>query len=371
MKHIDIYSKGDVVRYLQELQKEGQIKDCIHIKVNQGYLDAFYPECEEDLASRVSATNVALDITGYGRPSSYHWPKCPEDCPRYKKADDFFGSIITINNSKGTFLMDNNYFKTVCLEKEQKELLCIIVEAARNVPSENRQEFSIVRSSRGQYLQHPGLPDGERKFFFPDLQTLMNKGLIQMTGANLDGVARISVPPEGFRFYRYLKKQSGEPVEHIEKEVHGYIDSHEFQKEYPKAYENWSEAEGLIWENETSKQLTKIGHLCRQAIQEFIDTLYTQVNPPGEFIPKDKTKNRLGKIIAVKSKELGETERKFLKGLHKYLDVTNDLIQKQVHGAQKEKLQLVWKDGRRVVFQTMMFMYEVSQSLKLQSYERQ
>jgi len=107
MKDIDIYSKGDVVRYLQDLQKEGQIKDCIHLKVNQEYLGAFYPECEEDWASRMFATNVALDSTGYGRPSSYHWPKCPEDCPRYKKADDFVGSIITTNNSKGKSLSSN------------------------------------------------------------------------------------------------------------------------------------------------------------------------------------------------------------------------------------------------------------------------
>lgn len=107
MKHIDIYSKGDVVRYLQELQKEGQIKDCIHIKVNQEYLDAFYPECEEHWSRRVLATNVDLDSTAYGGPSSYHWPECPEDCPLYEKAGDFFRSIIaTKRNGKS---LSGNY----------------------------------------------------------------------------------------------------------------------------------------------------------------------------------------------------------------------------------------------------------------------
>jgi hypothetical protein len=266
--------------------------------------------------------------------------------------------------------MDENDFKNVLLEKKQKELLCIIVEAERNVPIENRQEFSIVRSNQEHYLQHSGLPGTEIKFFFPDLQVLMNEGLIQETGANEYGVSRIAVLPKGFRFYEYLKKQSGESVERIEKEVHGYIDSHGFQKEYPKAYEKWAEAEKLLWETETSKQLTTIGHLCREAVQEFMNTLYTQIKAPGEEIPKNATKQRLRKIIEAKPKPLGETERKFLDLLHDYFDVVNYLIQKQEHEAQREKVQLVWKDGRRVVFHTMIFMYEVSQSLKLQSYDR-
>ncbi len=264
--------------------------------------------------------------------------------------------------------MDENYFKNVFLEKEQKELLCIIVEAARNVPSENRQEFSIVRNDVEEFLQHSGLPEGEIKFFFPDLQTLMGEGLLQMTGKGQHGISRIAVPPRGFRFYRYLKKQSGEPVEHIEEAVRRYIDSHDFQKEYPKAYEKWAETENLLWKTDTSKQLTTIGHKCRETVQEFMDILYTQIKAPAEQIPKVSTKKRLKKIIEVKSKQLSEKERKFLDVLHDYWDVVNDLIQKQEHGAQREKVQLVWKDARRVVFQTMMFMFEVSQSLKLQSY---
>ncbi|MDH5468477.1 MAG: hypothetical protein OEY25_13760 [Candidatus Aminicenantes bacterium] len=212
------------------------------------------------------------------------------------------------------------------------------------------------------------LPDREIKFFFSDLQTLIREGLIQTIG---EGVVRIVVSPRGFRFYEYLKKKSGEPVEHIEEAVRSYIDSHDFQREYPKAYEKWAEAESLLWKTDTSKQLTTIGHLCRDAIQEFMDTLYTQIKPTGEPIPKRLTKNRLKKIIEAKSKQLGETERKFLGLLIDYWDVVNDLVQKQEHGAQEEKVQLVWKDARRVVFQTMMLMFEVSQSMKLQSYERQ
>jgi len=269
--------------------------------------------------------------------------------------------------TRGNIMASGSLFDHVILEKPQKELLCTIVEAARNVPLDKRHEFYVFRSSDGDQLSHSGLlePEGEIEFYSPDLQTLIGEGLIQVTGFNQRGEAsRFDVLPRGFLYYKYLKEKSGEPIEQIEKHVRSYIDAHTFQKEFPKAYEKWVEAESLLWETETSKQLTKIGHLCREAIQEFLDTLYTQVNPPGEHIPKDKTKMRLSKIIEVKSKQLGEAERKFLDGLYKYWEVVNELIQKQEHDAQKEKIQLVWEDGRRVVFQTMMLMYEVSQSLK-------
>jgi len=107
MKYIDIYTKGEVVRYIQKLQEEGQIKDCIHIKVKQKYAHAFYPECEEDWAKRVFATNVHLNSTGYGGPSSYHWPECPDDCQLYEKADDFVKSITATKRKEE--LLSGNY----------------------------------------------------------------------------------------------------------------------------------------------------------------------------------------------------------------------------------------------------------------------
>lgn len=261
--------------------------------------------------------------------------------------------------------LSNSLFENVLLEKEQKELLCTIVEASRNVPPDKREEFFIVRSSDGNYIQHSGLPEGEIEFYPPYLQTLIREGLIQLTGFNQRGEeSRFDVLPRGFLYYKYLKEKSGEPVEQIEETVHSYIDAHTFQKEFPKAYEKWVDAKNLLWETETSKQLTKIGHLCREAIQEFMDALYVRLIPSGEPLPKDKTKIRLKKIIEAKSQKLGEAEKKFLNGLLEYFKGMNELIQKQEHDAQKEKIQLVWEDGRRVVFQTMMLMYEVSRSLK-------
>jgi hypothetical protein len=46
-----------------------------------------------------------------------------------------------------------------------------------------------------------------------------------------------------------------------------------------------------------------------------------------------------------------------------YWGTVNDLIQRQEHGAQREGGALAWEDGRRVVFQTAIVMFEIDRSL--------
>ena len=57
--------------------------------LEHGHLSAFYPRCTKDYASRVGASNVTTDITAYSAPSSYAWPKCPEDCPFFVVSENF------------------------------------------------------------------------------------------------------------------------------------------------------------------------------------------------------------------------------------------------------------------------------------------
>jgi hypothetical protein len=90
---IDIWSKGEVATYLGELAKAGQIKKCTHLMLEHGHANAYYPRCEKKWASRVSANNVPTDITAYNGPSSYSWPKCPEDCPHFIESENFISSV--------------------------------------------------------------------------------------------------------------------------------------------------------------------------------------------------------------------------------------------------------------------------------------
>lgn len=67
--------------------------------------------------------------------------------------------------------------------------------------------------------------------------------------------------------------------------------------------------------------------------------------------------------ILKKSSQLGSTEKPFLEALLAYWGTINDLIQRQEHGAQKERQVLLWEDARRVVFQTIVVMFEIDKSL--------
>lgn len=75
--------------YLAGLARTGQIKECIHLYLEYGHANAYYPRCEKNWASRVPANNVVTDITAYRAPSSYSWPKCPDDCPYFEKSVSF------------------------------------------------------------------------------------------------------------------------------------------------------------------------------------------------------------------------------------------------------------------------------------------
>jgi len=91
---LDIRSRGEVTEYLiQILLKEDKIKECKHLKIEEGYLHAFYPECTKQYSSRIPAHNVHTDPSAGSAPSSYFWPKCPKDCPYYLKSENFNRSL--------------------------------------------------------------------------------------------------------------------------------------------------------------------------------------------------------------------------------------------------------------------------------------
>lgn len=59
--------------------------------------------------------------------------------------------------------------------------------------------------------------------------------------------------------------------------------------------------------------------------------------------------------------------RAFLDALLAYWGTASDLVQRQEHGNQKVGAALLWEDGRRVVFQTAMVMYEIERALSVPS----
>lgn len=261
------------------------------------------------------------------------------------------------------FRMDQQEIEDkIVLEPVQKEILITVVEAARNTPIDKRQKFFVAQSFGGDDLIHSSVPKDKTHIYFGDVEALAREGLLAL-GYGSGGTPSFDVTPQGFRYYEYLMGKLGEPVERIEKTIKRYIDTGNFVKKYPKAYEKWCSAEELLWKADSKQQLTLIGHLCREAVQEFATCLVSTHNPSNA--PKEKTKTvaRLKSVIEIQSKVLGDTKRPFLEALVTYWGTVNDLIQRQEHDSQKECTPLIWEDARTVVFQTLIVMFEIDKSL--------
>lgn len=249
------------------------------------------------------------------------------------------------------------------LEPSQQTILIKLVEAARNVPMEKRQEFfSVPEIGRGGSVSHPGLIGGELEASNGDLRILLNEGLLLLLRELQYGFS-FEVTPLGYKLYTQIKRRLGQPVERISTTIRSYLDAHQFRQHHPKAYAKWTDAEALLWGIDVDTQLTTIGHLCREAMQEFATELVEKYKPPNVLTDKQNTKNRVGEVIKMHGAKLGDTEKPFLDALFGYWEQLILLVNRQEHGGQREKATLVWEDARRVVFQTAVTMFEIDRAI--------
>ena len=164
--------------------------------------------------------------------------------------------------------------------------------------------------------------------------------------------------PEGFRAYEEWRKARGKPLEQLEAQVLSYVSSETFKSAYVVAYQRWIAATDLLWRGDTSAQLSVIGHLCREAMQEFAASLPT---PPDVTVTaKAQTVARVRS--AIKTIE-SASKRAFLDALLTYWGTVTDLVQRQEHAGQREGEATTWDDARRVVFHTAVVMFEIAQAL--------
>ncbi len=249
------------------------------------------------------------------------------------------------------------------LEKEQTELLLKMVDADRNAPREKRQPFCVYRSMADDTMSHSGLQGGSIKIYFEDLYILEDYGLIRKTRSERSGYFEFIITPLGFQYFKDMKHQTEKPVQRLEETARGYLSDAVFIRKYPTAYQKWAEAESKLWDDNSSQQLTLIGHLCREAMQNFSVELIEIYKPQNFDTDKTKTVSRLKSAINSKKDFCGHTEKEFLNALIHYWGTINDLVQRQEHNSQREDEPLTGEDGRRVVFQTAIVMFEIDRSL--------
>ena len=248
------------------------------------------------------------------------------------------------------------------IEKEQIDLLKVLVELMRSMPRDQRRKIMVLRTTDGDYLRNPVTSGYLQRIFMGDLEVLARIGFIDISYGS-SGTPNINVLPEGFSYYEYFQNQSGQPLANVENTIRSLLSSSDFEIKYPNIYIKWAGVEQLLWSSDSSQQLTTIGHICREIIQDFVSILVDKYKPNDA--PNDKTATiaRMRAFINQQILHIGSSEKACLDALFVYWGTLIDLIQRQEHGSQKENEELVWEDGRRVVFQTANVLFEIDKSI--------
>jgi hypothetical protein len=245
------------------------------------------------------------------------------------------------------------------LEPEQEHLFTDLVEASRSVPRAERQPFMYLPFLGGARLQGNGY---NAAVLEEDLHVLSDAGLIRITNyhsGNSSGFNFI-IPPHALQYYQEIK--SGEAAHQIEQDVMRYLDAPAFQQQYPAAWDRWTGAAELLWRSDSPAELSTIGHKCREAVQEFVTALINLHGISGANPDRAKTRDRFSAVLSDRRDGLGASRSELLDALFSYWKAACDLIQRQEHAGQREGEPLVWEDGRRVVFQTAVLMFEIARS---------
>ena len=248
------------------------------------------------------------------------------------------------------------------LEPEQEELLVALVEASRNVPREQRKTFNVLKLQGGTSVRHAGFPGGKLAAHMGDIEILARADLLILS-RDRSGNVSFDVTPQGSAHYTRIKQRQGEGAERVQETIRDYLAAASFRQRYPEAFRKWSEAETMLWESDSAGKLTTIGHLCREAMQAFAEVLIETVQPGSQVGDKAKTIVRIRAVLDSLKDQLGTTENPWLDALLAYWRTVTDLVQRQEHDTQREGGELVWEDGRRVVFQTAVVMFEVDRSV--------
>lgn len=243
----------------------------------------------------------------------------------------------------------------VILEPEQTKLLQILVEAHRITTERESFQWDCDRFEFNIY--HTGLHGYKRNAHEPDVRILERAGLIFFDGGTFN------LEPLAFRYYERLKRESGESCARIEDTVRTFLNGALLQQVCPKAYEQWAKAEKALWAQDAEMHLTEIGHHCREAIQEFATAAVSHFRPSEIDLDITHTVKRIQTLLNLRRSQLGKTKHALFDALLVYWGTVSDVIQRQEHGGQKEGEPLVWEDGRRVVFQTAILMFECSDAL--------
>jgi hypothetical protein len=247
------------------------------------------------------------------------------------------------------------------LPDELLELLFAVVEASRRQSSSDKEPFLLTMTHGGDHVIHRALPDGSVRSNEQDVETLARYGLISAKRTQKHTMS-FYVTPEGFAHYDRLKSQGRAPTENIEADLRHLVDSDRFRSRYPEAQRKWAAAESLLWADRQGSEST-IGHLCREAMQEFAQGLVDRYKLADVSTNKAEDVNRVRAVIASRKAQVSTSRAALLDALLVYWGTTTDLVQRQEHSGAKEGEPVTWDDSRTVVLHTLILFAELDRSL--------
>jgi hypothetical protein len=248
------------------------------------------------------------------------------------------------------------------LDAEQKDLLARMVELTLELPRESRAPFVLSRTLPSSFLGHPRLYTSDSRIPANgnDLSTLAEHGLLRESfGSN--GNRLFEVTNVGFRYQQAMAAAA--PERGVEALMATFLDGQAFAARYPVSYARWKKVTAELWADRADSAVSLIGHQCRELLQAFATELiatYQPANPPADVT---KTVDRLRSVVEGQGGRLGKTDSQFLLALVGYWGAVSDLAQKAEHSGVRESEPLRWEDGRRLVFQTGILMFEVDRAL--------
>ncbi|MEX2238481.1 MAG: hypothetical protein WEB00_13210 [Dehalococcoidia bacterium] len=251
------------------------------------------------------------------------------------------------------------------LTRAQEALLRSMVEAYPSAPT---QPFMLLSMSGGEILLHDGLAD-DLPINVGDLKALERRNFFNVTRGS-KGTPNYRLDNLAFDYVAELDRQEGREPEKVEEEIVRYLDGRGFKQRHPGAYAKWAEAAELTASMAAADKETQIGHLCREAMQEFATELLIEYR--GEAPSEEKALHikRLKAALEEVRPALGKTKPKFLDALVDYWAALNDLVQRQEKGAVKEGESLEAEDSRRVVFHSAVLMFELDRTLNSEAAQR-
>jgi hypothetical protein len=233
------------------------------------------------------------------------------------------------------------------------------------VPRDERHPalFLDTFGTRSTELLHDGLAaigKPRYRFYLGDAKELAIRGLIRLQIVS-QSTYEAEVTNDGFRYYENMKVAGSQPVERIETATRSYLLSDNFERRHPNSLAKWKQAETALWSSDSVRQMTTIGHVCREAMQDFATETLGSAADPSVDQNIQHTVARLK--AAIKARLTSESVREFAEALLTYWGVVTDLVQRQEHRASNEGEELSWEDARRVVFHTLVVMHEIDRSL--------